>query len=84
MKHISFTVQPGEKVGICGRTGAGKTTLFYSLFRLAELDNARLNPEHPAAKLLGTGYTDPDTGEYAELEAAVEHCNFPGTHCFRC
>ena len=74
MRHISFTVQPGEKIGVCGRTGAGKTTLFYSLFRLAELDHNRLVPEHPAAKLLGTGYTNPATGEYSELSDSLDPC----------
>ncbi|KAJ2714674.1 hypothetical protein H4R19_001603 [Coemansia spiralis] len=31
---INLTVQPGEKIGIVGRTGAGKSTLAKSLFRL--------------------------------------------------
>jgi ATP-binding cassette subfamily C (CFTR/MRP) protein 1 len=36
LKKISFAVQGGEKVGIVGRTGAGKSSLTLSLFRIIE------------------------------------------------
>ncbi|KAJ1747331.1 Canalicular multispecific organic anion transporter 1 [Coemansia sp. RSA 989] len=35
LSDISLTINPGEKIGIVGRTGAGKSTLAKSLFRLS-------------------------------------------------
>jgi ATP-binding cassette subfamily B protein len=33
LEHVSFAVEPGERVGVSGRTGAGKTTLASLLTR---------------------------------------------------
>ncbi|KAK2956863.1 Multidrug resistance-associated protein [Blattamonas nauphoetae] len=45
LKNVSFKIRGGEKIGICGRTGAGKTSLLYVLFRLVELDPALMSDE---------------------------------------
>ncbi|KAJ2350735.1 Multidrug resistance-associated protein 1, partial [Coemansia sp. RSA 2673] len=34
LKNLKVTIRPGEKIGIVGRTGAGKSTLAKAIFRL--------------------------------------------------
>lgn len=38
LKEISFDVNPGEKLGIVGRTGAGKSSITQAIFRLTDYD----------------------------------------------
>lgn len=42
VQGLSFSLAGGEKVGICGRTGCGKTTLMMALYRIMELSSGRL------------------------------------------
>ncbi|KAF0715601.1 Aste57867_3300 [Aphanomyces stellatus] len=37
LKEVSFEVKSGEKIGIVGRTGAGKSSLTMALFRINEI-----------------------------------------------
>jgi ATP-binding cassette subfamily C (CFTR/MRP) protein 4 len=42
LRHISMTIRAGEKVGIVGRTGAGKSSFIQTLFRMGTLVHGQI------------------------------------------
>jgi len=42
LKHVSFTVEPGQKVAIVGPSGAGKSTIARLLFRFYEVSSGSI------------------------------------------
>ena len=42
LKKVSFKIPGGSKVGIVGRTGAGKTSCILTLFRIVEIEEGRI------------------------------------------
>ncbi|KAH9902793.1 P-loop containing nucleoside triphosphate hydrolase protein [Cubamyces lactineus] len=42
LKGLSMSVRPGEKIGIVGRTGAGKSSIMTALYRLVELTSGSI------------------------------------------
>jgi ATP-binding cassette subfamily B protein len=42
LRHNTFDVQPGEAIGICGPTGAGKSTLINILTRYYDIDSGAI------------------------------------------
>jgi lipopolysaccharide transport system ATP-binding protein len=64
LKDVSFTVQPGEVLGIVGRNGAGKSTLLKILSRITEPASGRIELYGRVGSLLevGTGFHSELTG----------------------
>eukprot|EP00004_Rigifila_ramosa_P027497 TRINITY_DN899_c0_g1_i1.p1 TRINITY_DN899_c0_g1~~TRINITY_DN899_c0_g1_i1.p1 ORF type:complete len:957 (-),score=240.32 TRINITY_DN899_c0_g1_i1:21-2891(-) len=42
LRNISFSIKSGEKIGIVGRTGAGKSSLLLALFRIVEAESGSI------------------------------------------
>ncbi len=64
LRNVSFSVQPGEVVGVLGRNGAGKSTLLKILSRITEPTSGRARIRGRVASLLevGTGFHPDLTG----------------------
>ena len=55
LKHVNLTVNSGDKVGIIGKTGSGKTTIANLLFRLYDPTEGRIRLEGLDMKQLDPG-----------------------------
>ncbi|KAJ7758854.1 ABC transporter [Mycena maculata] len=55
IKGISMNVRAGEKIGIVGRTGAGKSSIMVSLFRLVELTSGSITIDGVDISQVGLG-----------------------------
>lgn len=53
IKNLSCTINGGEKVGIVGRTGAGKSTLTSGLFRIIEAAEGKISIDDVDISTLG-------------------------------
>ncbi len=46
VKDLNFTLHPGEKVGIVGHSGAGKSTVVNLLLRMYDVEGGAINIDH--------------------------------------
>ena len=42
LKNLTFTIEPRQKIGVVGRTGAGKSTICLALCRVVEADSGKI------------------------------------------
>ncbi|XP_051976491.1 ATP-binding cassette sub-family C member 9-like isoform X2 [Xyrauchen texanus] len=42
LKHVSAQIKPGQKVGICGRTGSGKSSLSLAFFNMVDVFEGKI------------------------------------------
>uniref|UniRef100_A0A4W3JB13 ATP-binding cassette, sub-family C (CFTR/MRP), member 9 n=1 Tax=Callorhinchus milii TaxID=7868 RepID=A0A4W3JB13_CALMI len=42
LKHVKAFITPGQKVGICGRTGSGKSSLSLAFFRMVDIFEGKI------------------------------------------
>ena len=53
LKNISFEVQSGQRIGVVGRTGSGKSTLVQALFRILEAEDGNIVIDGVDISMLG-------------------------------
>lgn len=77
LKNMSFSIKARSKVGVVGRTGAGKSSMFLTLFRIVEIDGYdRAFYNSLARENISSG--DSHTAGSAVMAEAVEgSCSIP-------
>ena len=52
LRGVSLQTKSAEKIGVVGRTGSGKSSLFHCLFRLTEIESGEIHIDNVNIKLL--------------------------------
>lgn len=80
LKGLNFKINAGERLGIIGRTGSGKSSLIQALFRLYPIDRGEIRIDGHAAAVAGeTNAVDLNVYRRAIAFIAQEPVLFQGT-----
>lgn len=84
LRDISFSIQPGERIGLIGRNGAGKSTLLKIVAGLLRPSSgyARVRGEVQALMELGTGFHPEFTGR-ANVISSLAYQGVTGKEAMR-
>ncbi|CAI7670419.1 unnamed protein product [Penicillium palitans] len=55
LDNISMHIRPGEKIGICGRTGSGKSSLTLAILRLVDLSHGSITIDQTDSSKIAPG-----------------------------
>lgn len=72
--EVTFCTQPNEKVGIVGRTGSGKSSLFQALFRMVEIHQGDIKVDGMSIRYL----------DLKEIRLNIFHKIFSQSHFDSC
>ncbi len=56
LKGIDLVIEGGKKVGCCGRTGAGKSSMIQAIFRMCELSGGKIEIDGVDCSKLGLNF----------------------------
>ncbi len=70
LKNLNFEVKPGERLGVIGRTGSGKSSLIQALFYLYDIEKGHISINGLAPKLKDSG-PGPDLSLYRQSIALI-------------
>lgn len=73
LNGLSFSIEAGEKVGIIGRTGAGKSSVVNALYRTVELSGGRIEIDGVDTKNLGLETVSTCLSRLTSASRALEH-----------
>ena len=72
LKSMSMKIQAGEKVGICGRTGAGKSSIMVSLLRLVDVESGKILIDGIDINGMSLGQLRTAVGHYSPRSCAFQ------------
>lgn len=76
LRGVTFDVAAGSKIGMVGRTGSGKSSLFLALFRMVEPEGGRILIDGVDTSTLGLRHLRSKMSIIPQVRIACSCCRF--------